>query len=406
MAKSLSGLLPALSWVQLVSLDTYLQSRLLQRRERDRYRARAVVDSPAGPDIVVNGRSLLSFCSNDYLGLANHPQVIAAMQDAARRYGVGSGASHLVSGHSREHHQLEEELADFTGRERALLFSTGYMANLGTINALLERGDGLFEDKLNHASLIDAGLMCGAQLRRFRHNHMSQLQQQLATSNARHRLIAVDGVFSMDGDCAPLPELAAMAEQHHAWLMVDDAHGFGCMGSTGGGCAEAFGLSQHQLPVLMGTLGKAFGTFGAFVAGSEALIEALIQFSRTYIYTTALPPAVAAATRASLKLLRSENFRRELLNQRIHEFRRGAEQIGLTLLPSTSPIQPVMIGDDGCAMRWSRHLADQGFWVSAIRPPTVPEGSARLRVTLSAAHSSAQVEALLTALADCRDAQR
>lgn len=389
--------------MQLLSLDSVLQQRLMQRHQTNRYRLRRVVESPAGPSITVEGRALLSFCSNDYLGLANHPQVVTAMQSAVRQYGVGSGASHLVCGHSAEHHQLEEELADFTGRERALLFSTGYMANLGTINALVERQDGIFEDKLNHASLLDAGLLSNARFQRFRHNDVDQLQQQLAASDARHKLIAVDGIFSMDGDAAPLKELAVVAEQNNAWLMVDDAHGLGCLGATGGGSAEEHGLSPQQVPILMGTLGKAFGTFGAFVAGSEALIESLIQFSRPYIYTTALPPAVAAATRASLQLIRSEGFRREQLHRLIEHFKKGADNIGLSLWPSSSAIQPIIIGDDATALRWSHALAERGFWVSAIRPPTVPVATARLRVTLTAAHTVEQVDALLQALADCAE---
>lgn len=390
--------------MQLLSLDSVLQQRLMQRHQTNRYRLRRVVESPAGPSIMVDGRALLSFCSNDYLGLANHPQVVTAMQSAVRQYGVGSGASHLVCGHSAEHHQLEEELADFTGRERALLFSTGYMANLGTINALVERQDGIFEDKLNHASLLDGGLLSNARFQRFRHNDVDQLQQQLAASDARHKLIAVDGIFSMDGDAAPLKELAVVAEQNNAWLMVDDAHGLGCLGATGGGSTEEHGLSPQQVPILMGTLGKAFGTFGAFVAGSEALIESLIQFSRPYIYTTALPPAVAAATRASLQLIRSEGFRREQLHRLIEHFKKGADNIGLSLWPSSSAIQPIIIGDDATALRWSHALAERGFWVSAIRPPTVPVGTARLRVTLTAAHTVEQVDALLQALADCAEA--
>lgn len=384
-----------------MSLDAFLQQRLAQRRQQNRYRLRHVVETPAGPSIVVDGRALTSFCSNDYLGLANHPQVVSALQDGARQYGVGSGASHLVCGHSAEHHHLEEELAEFTGRERALLFSTGYMANLGAINALLERRDGIFQDKLNHASLLDAGLLSGARFQRFRHNDLAQLRQQLASSDARHKLIAVDGIYSMDGDCAPLTELAALAEQQSAWLMVDDAHGLGCTGATGRGCAESFGLKAQQLPILVGTLGKAFGTVGAFVAGSEALIETLIQFSRTYIYTTALPPSVAAATRASLRLVRDESFRREHLHERIAQFRKGIEQIGIPVSPSVSAIQPIIIGDDSTALQWSQALVECGFWVSAIRPPTVPEGGARLRVTLSAAHSVEQVDGLLQALSDC-----
>ncbi len=383
-----------------MNIDAALQQALTERRAADLYRQRRTVTSPQQTQLTVNGKQLLSFCSNDYLGLANHPQVKAAFQRSVDQYGVGSGASHLVNGHSAEHHALEEELATFTGRPRALLYSTGYMANIGTVNALLGRNDAVFEDKLNHASLLDAGLLSGAQFQRFKHNDVDHLEARLQKSEAPRKLIVVDGVFSMDGDTAPLPQLAQLADAHNAWLMVDDAHGFGCLGANGGGCAEYFGLTPDQLPILVGTLGKAFGTFGAFVAGSEALIETLIQFSRTYVYTTALPPAVAAATRASLKLLQEESWRRTHLQALITQFRQGAADIGLTLMDSLSPIQPVMLGSQAKALAVSQALEDRGFWVSAIRPPTVPAGTARLRVTLSAEHSSEQVAALLQAMAD------
>jgi 8-amino-7-oxononanoate synthase len=377
-----------------------LRQRLAERRALNRYRVRPVLQSPQGADIRVDGRELLCFCNNDYLGFANHPQVLEAFQHAARKYGVGSGASHLVCGHSNEHHQLEEELAEFTGRPRALLFSTGYMANLGAVNALLGRGDAVFEDRLNHASLLDAGLLSGARFQRFRHNDIAHLRDQLAASDAPHKLIVVDGVFSMDGDLAALPELAALAAQFKAWLMVDDAHGFGVLGQHGGGCAEHFQLGIEQLPVLVGTLGKAFGTFGAFVAGSETLIETLIQFARPYIYTTALPPAVAAATRAALRLLRDEGERRSHLHSLIRQFRAGAEALGLPLMDSQSAIQPLLVGEDARALQLAELLKERGYWVSAIRPPTVPEGTARLRITLSATHTAVQVEGLLGVLGE------
>ena len=382
------------------SLDNSLSSALVERRAANLYRHRRVLESPQVPTVVVDGKSYLAFCSNDYLGLANHPQVISAFQQAASRFGVGSGASHLVAGHSSEHHALEEELAAFTGRERALLFSTGYMANMGAITALVGQGDAIFEDRLNHASLLDAGLLSGARFQRFLHNDLHNLQARLDKTEAQRKLIVVDGVFSMDGDCAPLPELIALAEKNNAWLMVDDAHGFGFLGKNGGGCAEYFGLTQNQLPVLMGTLGKAFGTFGAFVAGSETLIETLIQFSRSYIYTTAMPPAVAAATRASLRLLQAEHWRREHLQQLIAHFRAGAQQMGLQLLDSFSPIQPIIIGDEARTLAMAEKLAARGILIIAIRPPTVAAGSSRLRVTFSAEHSLAQVDQLLKALGD------
>ena len=388
------------------SLEHILAPALSERRATHRYRHRRVLETPQLPELVVDGKSYLAFCSNDYLGLANHPAVIKNLQSAAERYGVGSGASHLVNGHSSEHHALEEELAAFCGRERALLFSTGYMANLGAITALVGQGDAVFEDRLNHASLLDAGLLSSARFQRFLHNDLDNLQTRLEKTEAARKLIVVDGVFSMDGDFAPLPQLAQLAQQHNAWLMVDDAHGFGCFGQRGGGTAEHFGLTQAQLPILMGTLGKAFGTFGAFIAGSEVLIETLIQFARPYIYTTAMPPAVAAATRTSLQLLQQESWRREHLQQLIARFRHGAAEIGLQLLDSASPIQPIILGDEARALAFSEELAARGFLVIAIRPPTVPVGSSRLRVTLSAAHSVAQVDALLNALTDINNKVR
>ncbi len=375
-----------------------LQQELDRRRAEHLYRRRRVLGSPQGPLLQVDGVELLSFCSNDYLGLANHPEVIAAMQHGASKYGAGSGSAHLVSGHSTAHHALEEELAAFTGRSRALLYSTGYMANQGVITALLGRGDTIYQDRLNHASLIDGGLLSRAHLKRYAHNDMAALASQLDNHSGGEALVAVDGVFSMDGDLAPLPELAALCAGRDAWLLVDDAHGLGVLGSDGRGSVDHFGLGQTDVPVLMGTLGKAFGTFGAFVAGSEELIETLIQQSRSYIYTTALPPPVAEATRASLRLVQEESWRREQLQQLIRQFRAGAEQLGLLLMDSETAIQPLLAGSAERAISWSRALEEEGLLVTAIRPPTVPEGSARLRVTLSASHTAEQVDRLLDAL--------
>ncbi|KRP71898.1 8-amino-7-oxononanoate synthase [Pseudomonas veronii] len=377
-----------------------LAARLAARRAEHLYRQRPLLDSPQGPEVVVDGQPLLAFCSNDYLGLANHPQVIEAWRAGASRWGVGGGASHLVVGHATPHHALEEALADFTGRPRALLFTTGYMANLGAVTALVGQGDTVLEDRLNHASLLDAGLLSGARFNRYLHNDAASLAKRLekATGNT---LVVTDGVFSMDGNLADLPALAREARAKGAWLMVDDAHGFGPLGANGGGIVEHFGLSQADVPVLVGTLGKAFGTAGAFVAGSDDLIESLIQFARPYIYTTSQPPALACATLKSLELLRTEHWRREHLNGLIRQFRHGAEQIGLTLMDSFTPIQPILIGDSAKAMALSRMLRERGLMVTAIRPPTVPAGSARLRVTLTAAHSAAQVQLLLNALEAC-----
>jgi 8-amino-7-oxononanoate synthase len=344
---------------------------------------------------------VLNFCSNDYLGLADHPKVVAAFMRGAQAYGVGSRASHLVTGHGPPHQALEEELAEFTGRERALLFSTGYMANLGVIAALVGQGDWIFEDRLNHASLLDGGLLSGAKLKRYAHADAEALRVLLEGGPPKEKLVITDGVFSMDGDLAPLPELAIVAGQAKAWLMVDDAHGLGVVGPTGRGVVEHFGLSAAEVPVLVGTLGKAFGTFGAFVAGSHDLIEYLIQRCRPYIYTTALPPAVAEATRASLALIDEESWRREKLFGLINRFRSGASQLSLNLLASQTPIQPILIGDNHGALQASQSLLDKGFLVAAIRPPTVPDGTARLRVTLSAVHEEKDMERLLEALAHC-----
>lgn len=375
-----------------------LSSRLAELRARHLYRARRVVDGPQGPVLTLDGREYLAFGSNDYLGLANHPRVIQALCRAADRYGVGSGAAHLVTGHSREHHALEEELAEFTDRPRALLFSTGYMANLGVIAALSGRGDTVFEDRLNHASLLDGARLSGARLVRYAHADPAALDRRLADRGAGERLVVTDGVFSMDGDLAPLPALARSARDHGAWLAVDDAHGFGVLGREGRGSLDHFGLGMDDVPVVVGTLGKAFGTGGAFVAGSEDLIETLIQTARTYIFTTAAPPALAAATRTSLRLARAEDWRRERLRSLVARFRAGAAQLGLSLLDSPTPIQPLLVGEAQRALAQSEALRQRGILIQAIRPPTVPAGTARLRITFSAAHSESQVDRLLAAL--------
>ena len=376
-------------------------SRVLeQRRQQDLYRNRLTLDSPQGPIVSLGGRDYLNFCSNDYLGLAAHPRVIERLRDAAREYGVGSGASHLVCGHSAPHHQLEEALADFTGRPRALLFSSGYMANTGILTTLLQRGDHVFEDRLNHASLLDGGLHSGARFHRFPHNDLTALEAKLQAADGP-RLVVVDGVFSMDGDTAPLAGLAAMCAARDAWLMVDDAHGFGVLGERGVGSTEMAGLVADDVPVLMATLGKALGTAGAFVAGSELLIEGLIQQSRNYIYTTAIPPAVAAASLEALSLVQEESWRRQHLAALIARFRDGARQLDLPLMDSSSAIQPLLLGDAKRAVSLSLMLRERGLLIGAIRPPTVPAGTSRLRITLSAAHSEAQVDQLLGQLADC-----
>ena len=379
-------------------MDVTLQGALDERRQQHLYRQRSNLTSRCAATVMVDGKSQHNFCSNDYLGLAGHPDIAKALQQGADEYGTGSGASHLISGHSQAHEQLEQELAEFTGRPRALLFSTGYMANMGVISALLGRRDLVLQDRLNHASLLDGGLLSRADLQRYKHANTDDLAARLRASNAERKLVVTDGVFSMDGDLPPLEAMAAVTNQHQGWLMVDDAHGFGVLGKNGGGLVEALELSIDQVPILVGTLGKAFGTFGAFVAGSEALIETLIQFSRSYIYTTALPPAVAVASSASLKILQAESWRREKLVSLVSRFRLGAEQIGLDLMDSQTPIQPVQINNDQRVMEINQQLRAKGFMVGAIRPPTVPKGSGRLRICLSATHTEEQIDQLLEAL--------
>lgn len=371
---------------------------LAQLEREHLYRSRRVHSGPQGPEISIDGQRLLTFCSNDYLGLANHPEVIRALQRGAATWGVGSGAAHLVTGHSAAHHALEEALAEFVGRPRALLFSTGYMANLGVLSALLKRGDAVFEDRLNHASLIDGGLLSGARLQRYPHGDVEALGTRLAASTARRKLVVSDGVFSMDGDVAPLPALAAHCAAHDALLMIDDAHGFGVLGANGGGVLEQAGMDSGAVPILMATLGKALGTFGAFVAAGDDLVETLIQSARSYIYTTAPPPALAVATLTALRLVTSESWRRVHLHTLIARFRAGAAQLDLPLQHSSTAIQPVLVGDAARALRLSQALYTRGILISAIRPPTVPKNTARLRITISAAHSEAQIDRLLDAL--------
>ena len=376
----------------------HLNNHLAELEEQGLYRSRRVVESPQGILLHIDGKPYINFCSNDYLGLANHPDVIQAFKSAADTYGVGSGSAHLICGHTSAHHALEEELVAFTGRDRALLFSTGYMANMGVISALVGRSDAVFQDRLNHASLLDGALLSGARFKRYNHNDTAHLSDLMNHSSAK-KLIVTDGGFSMDGGFAHLPALVTLATERKAWLMVDDAHGLGVLGQHGGGIVEHYGLDQNDAHILMGTLGKSFGTFGAFVAGSEELIETLIQKARTYIYTTALPAAVAEATRASLKHVIADDWRRDKLSQLIDRFKAGAQHINLPLIPSTSAIQPIMINDSHQAVAISNALFEHGFLVSAIRPPTVPKGSARLRVTFSASHEEEHIDRLLDVLA-------
>lgn len=356
------------------------------------------VQQVQGPYLVVAGRRLLSFASNDYLGLAQHPRLVEALCKAAGDWGVGATAAHLLGGHRAEHEELEAALAAWTGRERALLFGSGYGANLGVLGALLGDGDLCVQDKLNHACLIDGARLSGATLKRYVHNDVDSARRQLLSQPGAAALLASDGVFSMDGDVAPLRELAALCREQGASFHVDDAHGLGVLGPEGAGSVAEAGLDTADVPVLMATLGKALGVAGAFVAGSATLIDGLVQFARPHIYTTAMPPALAAAARVAVDIARFESWRRERLQALVRHLRQGAQQRGLELLPSRTAIQPLRVGDSLRALALSQALEAQGYYVPAIRPPTVAAGKARLRITVSALHTEAQVEALLDAL--------
>src|SRR5512143_1067455 len=345
-----------------------LQRELDQRAAQGLLRSRRTLDTPQSPHITVDGKPYLAFCSNDYLGLANHPQLVAALQHGAQQWGAGSGAAHLVSGHFASHHQLEQQLAAFVGKPAALLFSTGYMANLGVVQALVGKGDTVFADKLNHASLNDAMLLSRAEVKRYRHGDVAQLATYLGQTTRGRKLVITDAVFSMDGDIAPLRELLALCEQHDAWLYVDDAHGFGVLGEQGRGSLAHFGIASKRI-IYMATLGKAAGVSGAFVAAEQVVVDTLVNHAHSYVYTTATPPVLSVALAQSLQLM-----------------------------PSDTAIQPLLIGDNQQALNLSEGLRSRGIWVAAIRPPTVPQGTARLRITLSAAHTKDDVERLIGAL--------
>jgi 8-amino-7-oxononanoate synthase len=407
-----------------------LQLQLDERAARGLLRQRRTVSSPQQPQLVVDGttrcanvlgagvpssrrlpqtagfagnvseadgKPYLSFCSNDYLGLANNPNIIKALRQGAADYGVGAGAAHLVSGHFAPHEQLEQALAAFVDKPAAVLFSTGYMANLGVVQALAGRGDTVFADKLNHASLNDAMLLSRAHVKRYRHNDMAQLADFLGKTTSGRKLICTDAVFSMDGDFAPLPELLALCEKHDAWLLVDDAHGFGVVGEQGSGSLSHFGLVSPRI-IYMATLGKAAGVFGAFVAAESVVINTLINQASSYIYTTATPPALSVALLESLRLISAGDERRVHLQKLIAQLSAGLADLPWALMPSDTAIQPLAVGENQAALDLSMALREQGLWVAAIRPPTVPEGTARLRITLSASHTAADVNRLLEAL--------
>jgi 8-amino-7-oxononanoate synthase len=375
-----------------------LASELAGLDARGLTRHRRVLEGVQGPRVMVDGGEYVAFCSNDYLGLAGDPRLAAAACEGAAKYGVGAGASHLILGHSNAHRELEEALASFVRLPRTLLFSTGYMANIGIVTALAGRGDAVFADKLNHASLNDAALLSRAQFKRYPHGDLDALARLLAGSRARRKLVVSDAVFSMDGDIAPVPRLLALCEQYDAWLMLDDAHGFGVLGG-GAGVLKHFNISSPRI-IYMATLGKAAGVFGAFVGGESALIETLVQRARAYIYTTAAPPLLAHALLASLKIIAAEDWRRERLTQLIDQLKQGAADLPWRLLASDTAIQPLVIGSNDASLRVSAALAKRGVLVPAIRPPTVPQGSARLRISLSAAHREQDVAKLIDALHD------
>jgi 8-amino-7-oxononanoate synthase len=374
-----------------------LREQLLDRERQKLYRRRLTLESAQDTRVSVNGREYLAFCSNDYLGLANHPQLIAAVREGARLYGVGAGGSHLITGHSFAHHALEEALASFTGLPQALLFSTGYMANAGVVSALAGRGDAIFADKLNHASLNDAILISRAKFSRYPHLDLNVLERQLAASSAKSKLVITDAVFSMDGDIAPVSNLVALCEKYDAWLMLDDAHGFGVLGPQGRGVLAHYGICSPRI-IYMATLGKAAGVSGAFVAAQAEVIETLIQHARSYIYTTAAPPLLSHALLKSLELIEREEWRHEKLTQITAALKQELQPLRWKLLPSATPIQPLIIGENDKALQLSEALRERGILVPAIRPPTVPSGSSRLRISLSATHTMEDVARLGAAL--------
>ncbi len=380
-----------------MSLHTELAAELAERESRGLRRARRLLESPQRARVTVDGHDYVAFCSNDYLGLAADPRLSAAANEGIARYGVGGGASHLILGHSTAHHELEEALARFVRQPRALLFSTGYMANMGVVSALAGRGDAVFADRLNHASLNDAALVSRAAFKRYAHNDFDALERLLVATPARRRLVVTDAVFSMDGDIAPVATLLELCERYDAYLFIDDAHGFGVLGDAGRGTLAHFNIASDRI-IYMATLGKAAGVAGAFVGGSDALIETLIQNARTYIYTTATPPLLAHALLTSLQIIAQEEWRREQLRALIAQLREGLAGSSMQLMPSQTPIQPLLVGGNDEVLALSARLAAAGLLVPAIRPPTVPQGTARLRISLSADHQAADVARLVGAL--------
>ena len=384
--------------IQARELGQWLDARSAHRQADHLERHRRVLHGNHPVEVLADGEALLNFSSNDYLGLASHPDLVAALKSAADSHGVGSGASALVTGFREEHQLLEQELAQFLQCEKVLLCSSGYLANLAVATSLAGKGDVIIQDKLCHASLIDAARLSEARLSRYGHVDMAGLQRRLAAAGEGNILVVSDGVFSMDGDTAPMKDMVNLCRKHQAWLAVDDAHGIGVYGPGGRGSVAAAGFNSLDVPILTGTLGKAFGCFGAFVAGSEKLINHLVNEARSYIYTTAMPPALAAAARAALHRVIEDEWRRENLQALIRHFRQGARNRGLVLMDSDSPIQPMIIGDSRATLELAAALRKQGYLVVAMRPPTVRKGTSRLRITLTAAHQTAQLDALLDAI--------
>ncbi|GJL71538.1 MAG: 8-amino-7-oxononanoate synthase [Nitrosomonas sp.] len=377
-----------------------LFEQLRVRDEKGLRRKRLILSGPQEAHVTVAGRKYLAFCSNDYLGLANHPELIQSACDGAHQYGVGASASHLINGHTAAHHELEQALASFTGFPNALLFSTGYMANIGILTALLGRQDAVFADKLNHASLNDAALLCGAKFFRYPHLDLIKLEQRLAASHARRKLVVTDAVFSMDGDIAPVSRLIALCKKYQAMLLLDDAHGFGVLGKQGKGVLFSSDAGNLHAPniIYMATLGKSAGVSGAFVAAQANVIETFIQYARSYIYTTAAPALLSHALRKSLTLIEQESWRRDKLQQNIASLKKGLKSLRWQLLPSQTPIQPLIVEENNKAIWLSDALRKRGILVPAIRPPTVPPGLARLRISLSTSHSSTDIDRLATTL--------
>ncbi|MDP1540797.1 MAG: 8-amino-7-oxononanoate synthase [Moraxellaceae bacterium] len=390
--------MPAASAVPL-SWASWLADEKAQRVTQSLWREKQPLDSAQSTRVLLQDQWLHNFCSNDYLGLANDDELKTYAQQALAQHGVGAGSATLVCGHHREHQALQEELADWLGVESVLLFGSGYMANMGVLTALLGKGDAVFQDRLNHASLLDGGLASGARQQRYIHNDCADLARRLVANTARRTLIASDGVFSMDGDIAPVAQLQRLAAQHDALLLLDEAHAFGVIGDAGRGSVSVAGLDSDAVALRIGTLGKAFGGYGAFVAGPKDLIDMIQQLARPAIYTTALPPAWAATMRKSLQLVQGDDWRRQRLTELIKMLRQGLQQQGWSLLPSSTPIQPVLVGSAQRALDLAHALRQRGFLVSAIRPPTVPLGTARLRITLSAGHDPQAVSELLAAMA-------